>query len=87
MPAGVPSELIEESSDAPACRRPLAATAAPRSSTGVTVEVPSDGVAAVMGHNGVGNTTLLRAAVGLLKCTVGKALFDGNDITKLRPGP
>ena len=36
---------------------------------GVTIEVPSDGVAAVMGHNGAGKTTLLRAAVGLLKCT------------------
>ena len=31
---------------------------------GVTVEVPTDGVAAVMGHNGAGKTTLLRAAVG-----------------------
>jgi len=35
---------------------------------GVSLEVPSDGVAAVMGHNGAGKTTLLRAAVGLLKC-------------------
>ena len=33
---------------------------------GVDVEVPADGVAAVMGHNGAGKTTLLRAAVGLL---------------------
>ena len=32
---------------------------------GVTIEVPVDGVAAVMGHNGAGKTTLLRAAVGL----------------------
>ena len=38
-----------------------------------------------MGHNGAGKTTLLRAAVGLLKCTAGKVLFDGEDITKLRP--
>lgn len=30
---------------------------------GVSVEVPGDGVAAVMGHNGAGKTTLLRAAV------------------------
>jgi urea transport system ATP-binding protein len=52
---------------------------------GVTLEVPTDGVAAVMGHNGAGKTTLLRAAVGLLKCTAGKVLFDGDDITKLRP--
>jgi urea transport system ATP-binding protein len=52
---------------------------------GVTLEVPSDGVAAVMGHNGAGKTTLLRAAVGLLKCSAGKVLFNGDDITKLRP--
>ncbi|WP_252435739.1 ATP-binding cassette domain-containing protein [Pseudonocardia humida] len=32
----------------------------------VSIEVPADGVAAVMGHNGAGRTTLLRAAVGLL---------------------
>ena len=52
---------------------------------GVNVEVPSDGVAAVMGHNGAGKTTLLRAAVGLLKCSKGTVRFDGEDITKLRP--
>jgi len=51
----------------------------------VTVEVPSDGVAAVMGHNGAGKTTLLRAAVGLLKCTAGAVLLDGEDVTTLRP--
>ncbi len=52
---------------------------------GVSVEVPSDGVAAVMGHNGAGKTTLLRAAVGLLKCSRGKVLLDGRDVTRLRP--
>lgn len=52
---------------------------------GVSIEVPTEGVAAVMGHNGAGKTTLLRAAVGLLKCAAGKVLFDGEDITKLRP--
>jgi urea transport system ATP-binding protein len=52
---------------------------------GASVEVPSDGVAAVMGHNGAGKTTLLRAAVGLLKCTAGEVVFNGEDITRLRP--
>ncbi|MFA5710070.1 urea ABC transporter ATP-binding subunit UrtE [Mycolicibacterium sp.] len=52
---------------------------------GVSLEVPSDGVAAVLGHNGAGKTTLLRAAVGLLKCGAGTVLFDGEDITRLRP--
>lgn len=52
---------------------------------GVSIQVPDDGVAAVMGHNGAGKTTLLRAAVGLLKCTAGKVFFDGEDVTRLRP--
>ncbi|EHI14180.1 urea ABC transporter ATP-binding subunit UrtE [Mycolicibacterium thermoresistibile] len=52
---------------------------------GVSLEVPPDGVAAVMGHNGAGKTTLLRAAVGLLKCTSGRVFFDGADVTRLRP--
>jgi urea transport system ATP-binding protein len=52
---------------------------------GATVEVPANGVAAVMGHNGAGKTTLLRAAVGLLKPTSGRIMFDGDDITRLKP--
>ncbi|MDV3124927.1 urea ABC transporter ATP-binding subunit UrtE [Mycobacterium sp. 21AC1] len=52
---------------------------------GVSIDVPSDGVAAVMGHNGAGKTTLLRAAVGLLKCSAGTVVFNGEDITALRP--
>ena len=54
---------------------------------GVTVEVPADGVAAVMGHNGAGKTTLLRAAVGLLPVRSGRILLDGEDVTGLRPAP
>jgi urea transport system ATP-binding protein len=50
---------------------------------GVTVEVPADGVAAVMGHNGAGKTTLLRAAVGLLPVRSGRVLLDGEDVTGL----
>ncbi|WP_299565831.1 urea ABC transporter ATP-binding subunit UrtE [uncultured Mycolicibacterium sp.] len=52
---------------------------------GVSVEVPADGVVTVLGHNGAGKTTLLRATVGLIRCTAGKVLFDGEDITRLRP--
>jgi len=52
---------------------------------GVSLEVPSDGVAAVMGHNGAGKTTLLRAAVGLLQPSSGSIMLDGEDITRMRP--
>ncbi|MGH3936672.1 MAG: urea ABC transporter ATP-binding subunit UrtE, partial [Pseudonocardiaceae bacterium] len=52
---------------------------------GATVEVPPDGVAAVMGHNGAGKTTLLRAAVGLLAPRSGRILLDGEDVTRMRP--
>ena len=52
---------------------------------GVSVEVPPDGVAAVMGHNGAGKTTLLRAAVGLLPTRSGRILLDGEDVTGMPP--
>ncbi|MFF5986909.1 urea ABC transporter ATP-binding subunit UrtE [Prauserella flavalba] len=52
---------------------------------GATVEVPRDGVAAVLGHNGAGKTTLLRAAAGLLRVRSGRILLDGEDVTRLRP--
>ena len=52
---------------------------------GVSVEVPVDGVAAVMGHNGAGKTTLIRTAMGLLKPRSGAVLLDGEDLAGLRP--
>ncbi|MFD8880430.1 ATP-binding cassette domain-containing protein [Corynebacterium xerosis] len=52
---------------------------------GVTVDVPSDGIVAVLGHNGAGKTTLLRTAVGLLSPTEGRVLFDGDDVTSWAP--
>jgi urea transport system ATP-binding protein len=52
---------------------------------GVTVEVATDRVSAVMGHNGAGKTTLLRAAVGLLPARAGRILLDGEDVTALPP--
>ncbi|MCX5366104.1 urea ABC transporter ATP-binding subunit UrtE [Streptomyces sp. NBC_00124] len=52
---------------------------------GVSIEVPKDGVAAVLGHNGAGKSTLLRAAVGLLTPSSGTIRLDGEDITRRRP--
>ncbi|MFF9772291.1 urea ABC transporter ATP-binding subunit UrtE [Streptomyces sp. NPDC013978] len=52
---------------------------------GVTVSVPKDAVATVLGHNGAGKSTLLRVAMGLLKPKKGAVLLDGEDITRLAP--
>jgi urea transport system ATP-binding protein len=52
---------------------------------GVDITVPQDGVAVVLGHNGAGKTTVLRAAVGLLTPRSGAVVLDGEDITFLRP--
>ncbi|MDI9832780.1 urea ABC transporter ATP-binding subunit UrtE [Streptomyces sp. KAU_LT] len=52
---------------------------------GVTVDVPTDGVAAVLGHNGAGKSTLLRAVMGLILPAGGTVLLDGEDITRLAP--
>jgi branched-chain amino acid transport system ATP-binding protein len=42
-------------------------------------------IKALIGPNGAGKTTLLNLVSGLDKVTVGKILFEGNDLTKLRP--
>ncbi|EDY57020.1 MULTISPECIES: urea ABC transporter ATP-binding subunit UrtE [Streptomyces] len=52
---------------------------------GVTVSVPKDAVATVLGHNGAGKSTLLRVAMGLLRPKSGAVLLDGEDITRLAP--
>lgn len=48
-----------------------------------SVEVPTGGVAAVMGHNGAGKSTLLRAAVGLLPVASGRVLLGDEDVTRV----
>ena len=49
------------------------------------VTVPAGKVGAVLGHNGAGKTTLLRLAIGLVKPSKGRVLFDGEDISSLAP--
>ncbi|MBU1802022.1 MAG: ATP-binding cassette domain-containing protein [Actinobacteria bacterium] len=51
----------------------------------VTIEIPTGGAAAIMGHNGAGKTTMLRVAVGLVPVMRGQVLLDGEDVTRLRP--
>jgi urea transport system ATP-binding protein len=52
---------------------------------GVSLTVPPDGVAAVLGHNGAGKSTVLRVAIGLLRPRLGAVRLDGEDITGLAP--
>lgn len=56
----------------------------------VDIEVPGDGVLAVLGGNGAGKSTLLRAVSGTLglhrgAVTSGEIVFDGERIDKLDP--
>jgi len=48
----------------------------------VDLEVPNGTVVCLMGRNGVGKTTLLRATMGLLPARAGRVTFDGADITR-----
>jgi urea transport system ATP-binding protein len=47
----------------------------------VDLSVPSGQVVCLMGRNGVGKTTLLKAVMGLLPVRGGRVTFDGADIT------
>ncbi len=49
----------------------------------VSLDIPNGSIAAIMGRNGVGKTTLLKAIMGLLEPSKGRVLFDGADITAL----
>lgn len=49
----------------------------------VHLAAPAGGVTALIGRNGVGKTTLLRAIIGAQPLTGGKMWFDGEDVTHL----
>lgn len=53
--------------------------------TGVSLEVPADGLLCLMGRNGVGKTTLLNAVTGILAVRAGRVRLEGRDITDLAP--
>ena len=52
---------------------------------GVSLEVPTGGVASVLGRNGVGKTTTLRTIMGLATTRGGRVKLDGRDITGWSP--
>ena len=50
---------------------------------GVTVNAQRGHITAVLGANGVGKSTLLKAIYGFLNPTSGQVIFDGQDVTKI----
>src|ERR671934_245029 len=52
---------------------------------GVSIAAEPGKVTCVLGRNGVGKTSLLRAMVGQYPISSGAIVFDGNDITGLKP--
>jgi branched-chain amino acid transport system ATP-binding protein/urea transport system ATP-binding protein len=53
--------------------------------TGLDLEVPEGRITALLGRNGMGKTTLLRALIGLVPVSAGTVSFAGRPITGLKP--
>ena len=51
---------------------------------GLSLKVAAGSLTCVMGRNGVGKTTLLKAIMGVLPVRSGRVSFDGRDITRLK---
>ena len=51
----------------------------------VTFSVEAGEFVGVLGHNGMGKTTLLRALMGYLPATAGRVVFEGADLTRAEP--
>jgi urea transport system ATP-binding protein len=52
---------------------------------GVSLDVQKGKVLSLLGRNGVGKTTLLKCLMGVLPVAKGNVMFEGQDITKLKP--
>ncbi len=52
---------------------------------GMTLKVARNSITAVLGGNGCGKSTTLKAITGLLKVTGGTITFDGEDFTSIKP--
>lgn len=50
-----------------------------------SLEVNKGETVALVGANGAGKTTVLRTISGLLRASKGKVLFDGKDISRMKP--
>jgi urea transport system ATP-binding protein len=51
----------------------------------IHLHIPAGQVVCLMGRNGVGKTTLLKSVMGLLSAQAGGIIFDGQEITRVRP--
>ena len=51
----------------------------------VGFEVPAGKVTALLGRNGVGKSTLLKALMGLVPVRTGQVLFESKDLTRAKP--
>ena len=56
-----------------------------RALDGISLQVFPGEVYAIIGANGAGKSTLLRTIAGLHHPTTGSVVFDGKDVTRLRP--
>jgi branched-chain amino acid transport system ATP-binding protein len=52
---------------------------------GVTFSVARGEFIGILGHNGMGKTTLLRALMGYIPATAGRVVLEGADITRAEP--
>jgi branched-chain amino acid transport system ATP-binding protein len=52
---------------------------------GVSIEVRAGEVVGLLGRNGVGKTTTLKAVMGLVRRTAGRITFEGRDLAGLSP--
>lgn len=52
---------------------------------GLDLEVADGSIAALLGRNGMGKTTLMRALMGLVPASAGRIVYRGRDIAGLRP--
>jgi branched-chain amino acid transport system ATP-binding protein len=55
-----------------------------RAVDGVSLDVPTGSITAVLGANGAGKTTLLRAVSGLIRARSGRVRFGDRDVTNMR---
>jgi amidase len=51
---------------------------------GIDLEVVEGEILGVLGHNGMGKTTLLKTLMGIIPATAGQMVFDGEDLTNMR---